>query len=184
MVVVKYALTKEDYANYYTYMTWDSPANKKKRLRYYVRQLVPVILFAAAFYYTGLFRRPGNFILLIAGFLVLTTFLSLIGMRANTVKLAEKLSEDPENSSIFLEGTLTATDTGLVLKDEVSETRYNWRGIIKKLESANYYFLFTSGVQAIIVPKRVFQHSLQKAEFEKLLGQHLSLEADLSSHLS
>jgi len=102
MITLNYALTKEDYVNYYTYVTWDAPENRKKRMIYYAKQVVPIVLFLTAFYYTGLFQRNSLFIMVIAGFLLLTTLLSLMGVRSNSVRLAEKVADDPANGSIFL----------------------------------------------------------------------------------
>lgn len=180
MISLKYAITKEDYANYYTYIVWDAPVNRKKRLRYYVRQIVPVIIFLLAFYYTGWFNRPGNFVLLIAGALLATALLSVFGVRTNMMKQANKVAENPENSSIFSPVTLTVNESGIVVKDELKEAKYQWGSIIKKLESQNYYFLFINAIQAIIIPKRVFNSAEEKSEFEKILSQYLSFDADVS----
>ena len=180
MVSLKYTITKEDYVNYYTYVEWDAPANRKKRNIYYGRQIVPIILFILAFYYTGLFQRNGNFILLIAGFLVLTMFLSVTGARTRIMKRAEQIADDPGNGSLFLESTLTASESGFSLKDEMTETKYQWKAFTKKLESKNYYFLFLNSIQALIVPKRIFTNNEQQSQFEKLLGQYLSFDADVS----
>ena len=179
MVSIKYTLSKDDYVHYYTYMWWDAPGRKKKRMIYYAKQLSPLLLFLVAFYYTGLFNRSGNFILLIFGLVVATTLLTFIGARNNTMKQAEKITGDPDNASIFLEVTCTVSDTGIALKNEQAESRWQWKAIIRKLESKNYYFLFINGIQAIIIPKRVFTSTEEKTEFERMLTQHLSFEAEV-----
>lgn len=180
MVSLRYALTKDDYSNYYTYVMWDAPVNKKKRVIYYTRQVMPLLIFLVAFYYTGLFNRPGNFILMIAGFFILTSFLAFFGVRNNMMKQGEKVANDPDNSSVFLNLEVTVSDTGLTVKDELKEVRYQWMAFIKKLESQNYYFLFHNSIQAIIIPKRVFRNAEEKTKFEKLLNQYLTFDADIS----
>ena len=180
MVSLRYAITKEDYVNYYAYVTWDAPGNAKKRLIYYARQILPILLFIFAFYYTGLFERNSKFILLIVGFLIATSLLSLIGVRTNAIRQAEKIADDPGNSSIFLEAVVVVNETGITVKDELMETKYQWKAFTKKLESQNYYFIFHNSIQALIIPKRVFNTTDQKLQFEKLLGQYISLEADVA----
>jgi hypothetical protein len=180
MVSLKFALTKEDYVNYFTYLRWDFPGNKKKRLLYYAKQLIPIIIFFSAFYYTGLFARPGKFILLIAGFMLITTLLSFIGIKSNTIKQAQKIAEDPENENIFLEATTVFSESGITTKNEMLETRIQWKGIQKKLENKSYYYLFINAMQAIIIPKRVFASAEEKLQFEKILTQYLSFDADVS----
>jgi hypothetical protein len=179
MITLQYAITKEDYVNYYTYVMWDAPENRRKRINYYIRQVVPIILFIAAFYFTGIFERNSKFILLILGFLFITSLLSLFGVRSNTLRQAEKVTSDPNNSSIFLEMSMNVSETGISTKDAMTETKYQWTSFIKKQESRDYYFLFTSSIQALIIPKRVFNHAEERIQFDKLLSQYLSFEAEI-----
>lgn len=179
MVSLQYALKKEDYINYYTYVMWDAPENRRKRIKYYTRQAIPIVLFIIAFYYTGIFERNSKFILLILGFIFLTSLLSLIGVRSNTLRQAEKVADDPGNSSLFLDSIMVISEAGIVTKDELTEIKYQWKAFIKKQESNEYYFLFLNSIQALIVPKRVFINAEQQSQFERLLSQHLSFDADI-----
>ena len=180
MVSVTYALTKKDYVSFYTYVMWDAPGNNRKRIIHYTRQLLPIILFLFAFYYTGLLQRNGKFILLITGFMAVTTLLSLTGIRSNTMKQGEKIAEDPGNSSLFLEQQLSVGEHGISLKDQLTEIRFQWKAIIKKSESKQYYFLFYNSIQAILIPKRVFRTADEKEQFDKLLTRYLTFDADVS----
>ena len=179
MLSLQYNITKEDYINYYSYVTWDAPENRKKRMIHYGRQLLPIIFFLFAFYYTGLFERNRFFILLIAGFLILTSVLSLLGIRSIIVKQATKIADNPANSSLFLTASLVISETGILLKDDLKEEKYQWRAFIKKQESGQCYFLFINAIQALIIPKRLFSSAEEKQLFEKLLQQHLSFDAEL-----
>jgi len=178
MISLNYSISKEDYINYYTYVLWDSPANRKKRLSYYTRQVIPLLLFIAAFYYTGIFERNSRFTLLIIGAIFLTSLFSFVGVRSNTLRRAQKIADDPGNSPIFQQFALDVSETGLSVKGALSETRYQWKAFIKKQETKDYYFLFTSGIQAMIIPKRIFNKD-ERMQFEKLLSQHLSFDAEI-----
>lgn len=179
MITLQYALTKEDYVNYYTYVSWDAPERKKKRFYYYIRQIIPIVLFIIAFYYTGIFERNSKFILLILAFIFLTSLLSLFNVRSNTVKQAEKVADDPGNSSIFLPISMIVSETGISTKDVLTETKFQWNAFIKKQESREYYFLFVSSMQALIIPKRIFNNADERIQFEKLLSQYLSFDAEI-----
>lgn len=179
MISLQYSITKEDYVNYYTYVTWDAPGNRKKRIYYYIRQLVPILFFIAAFYYTGIFERNSKFILIILGFIFVTVFLSVFNVRSNAMKRAEKITNDQGNSSIFQDVSMTVSETGITAKGISTETKYQWNAFIKKEESLAYYFLFTSSTQALIIPKRVFNNADERSQFEKLLAQQLSFDAEI-----
>ncbi len=178
MVSLKYTLLKEDYVNYYAYILWDAPGNRKKRILHYAKQLVPIGLFLFAFYYTGILDRSSRFVLLIMVAILITALLSLFGLRSIMLKQGKKIADDPGNSSIFLETQLLANESGIILKDSLKELRYGWAAFIRKEENAACYMLFTSSLQGIIIPKRVFDAN-EKAQFDKLLAQYLSFDADL-----
>ena len=178
MILLKYTITKEDYVNFYTYVLWDAPGNRNKRLLHYTRQLIPILLFTFAFYYTGIFQRSNTFVLVILGIILLTTALSLFGVRSNTVKQGYKIADDPNNSSLFQENTLLISETGITAKDPCKELIYSWKAFIKKQENKEYFFLFTSSLQGIIIPKRIFT-AAEKDQFVKLLSQQLSFDAEL-----
>lgn len=179
MITLQYSVTKEDYVNYYSYVMWDAPERRKKRINYYIRQAIPLLVFIVAFYYTGIFERSNTFILIFLGFIFLTSFLSLFNVRSNTVRQAEKVADNPDNSSIFLDTSVIISDTGIAVKTSFSETKFQWASFIKKQENRDYYFLFINAMQALIIPKRVFVHPEEKAQFEKMLSQHLSFDAEL-----
>lgn len=178
MLSLKYTLLKEEYVNYYAYVLWDAPGNRKKRMLHYAKQLVPIGLFLFAFYYTGILDRSSRFVLLIMAAILITALLSLFGLRSIILKQGKKIADDPGNSSFFRETELEANESGITLKDSHKELRYAWAAFTRKEENPACYMLFTSSLQGIIIPKRVFDAS-EKAQFDKLLAQNLSFEAEL-----
>lgn len=179
MLSVKFAITPEDYTEYYLYMTWDAPDRKKARLKYYLRQVLVNGGIILILFYTKVFRIDSYILYVYIGILTLITFLQILNGRINARKQAEKITGDEENRSFFLETTYDITDAGISRKDENTDTRYLWHAFVRKEETAQYYFLFTSGVQAIIFPKRVFKTAEERMQFEKLLSQHLSFDAEV-----
>jgi hypothetical protein len=178
MLTLQYALTKDDYNNYYTFVTWDAPGKQKKRGLYYLRQMGTIVLFTAVFFYTGLFDRSSIFAFIVISFILLTSVLSITGVRSSIIQQAKNISDDPENASIFIPTVVTISETGILLMDEFSERKYQWLAFTKKQENNDYYFLFYSSLEAIIIPKRVFKHSEQLL-FDGLLSRFLSFDAEL-----
>lgn len=179
MVALTYSISKDDYVRFYTYMMWDSPQNAPKRRRYYVRQVIPPLLFLLAFYYTGILERSTEFKLLIVVFLAGTTVMSLLSNRSNIQRNAEKIADDPANAPMFAQRTVQASDSGLLVTEPYTETRYRWQAFTRKLENDRYYYLFTDAMQAIIIPKKSFSDATSLDRFGKLLSQHLSLDAEI-----
>jgi hypothetical protein len=178
-MILKYAVTKEDYIEYYTYVSWDAPEQRKKKINYYLRQVIINGGLIALIFYTGVFSFHFWYMYLYLGVLLLTTVVQILSARNSVSKQAEKITSDANNASIFSEKTIEIDDSGILLKDEFTESKYCWEAFIKKQENNNYYFLFPSSVEAIIIPKRIFKLAEEKNRFEKLLTQHLSLDAEV-----
>jgi hypothetical protein len=178
MLTLRYSLTKEDYNNYYTFVTWDAPGRQKKRSLYYLRQMGTIVLFTGVFFYTGLFDRSSIFAFVVISVIVLTSVLSIAGVRTSIRQQASIISDDPENASVFLPTTVTISEAGILLHDEYSERKYQWPAFTKKQENNDYYFLFYSSLEAIIIPKRVFA-TAEKLLFEEMLLRFLSFDAEV-----
>lgn len=177
----RFSLTREDYVNYYTYVFWDAPENRRKRIWYYLRQAVPLLAFIFAFYYTGVFQRNDTFISIVIVLIIVTSGLSLFNVRGNTLRTAEKIANKKENASLFYEKLVEINDRGIFTKTDQVEINYLWPAFIRKNETPEYYFLFTSALYALIIPKKAFPTASEKMEFEKILLQHLSFQADFES---
>jgi len=175
-----FRLTREDFVTFYTYVFWDSPQNKRKRIWYYIRQFLPLLAFSLAFYYTGVFNRNDIFVFLVVILIIATTGLSLFNVRSNTQRAAERIAENKDNSTLFEDCIMEISELGIISKTNYSEMKYGWPAFIRKNETPEYYFLFTSAIHAIIIPKRAIPTPAQKLELEKLLLHHISFEADFS----
>ena len=178
-MILKYAVTKEDYIQYYTYVSWDAPEQKKKKINYYLRQVLINGGIIAIIFYTGFFSMHYWYMYIYLGILLLTTVFQIFSSRNSIATQAEKVTNDENNASIFSEKTVEIDDTGISLKDAVTESKFRWEAFVKKQENNHYYFLFTSSIEAIIIPKRIFKLAEEKSKFEKLLIQHLSLDAEV-----
>jgi len=178
-MILKYAVTKEDYIQYYTYVSWDAPEQKKKKVNYYLRQLLINGGVIAIVFYTGVFSFHSWYMYIYLGILLFTTLVQIFSARNNVAKQAEKVTSDENNASIFSEKIMEVDETGITIKDALCETRWKWEAFIKKQENDTYYFLFSNSIEALIVPKRIFKIAEEKSRFEKLLAQHLSLNAEV-----
>lgn len=179
MVSLKYSLTQDDYINYYLFMTWDAPGRKKGRLKYYLRQVLINSGVIAILFFTDIFRFNRTSLYIYVGVMLVITLMQIFNARLNVKKQAEKTAAAPGNQNFFLDLTIDISDAGVISKNEIAETKYRWPAFIKKEENNEYYFLFTSDVQALIFPKRVFKTGTDRQQFEKLLSQHLSFDAEV-----
>lgn len=179
MLSVKFAITPDDYTEYYLYIMWDAPDRKNARLKYYLKQVFVNAGIVMLLLYTQIFRMDSYMLYAYLGILAVITVLQILNGRISARKQAEKITEDEENKSFFLETNYDVTEEGITKKDENMETLYRWNAFVRKEETAQYYFLFTSAVQAVIFPKRVFKRVEERVQFEKMLLHHLSFDAEV-----
>ncbi len=160
-------------------MMWDAPERKKARLKYYARQVLINAGIIAILLYTQFFRSSSYTLVIYAVILAAITVLQLVSGRISAKKQAEKITANKDNRSFFLETTYDISDAGITRKDENIEASFKWSAFIRKEETNEYYFLFISSVQALIFPKRVFKTMEERKQFEKLLSQRLSFDAEV-----
>lgn len=86
--------------------------------------------------------------------------------------------QEPGNQHILDTSTILLTDQGITDKDNASESRYNWEAIVKKVETKDCFYLYTSSYHAILIPKRVLSTVEEQAELKRLLDQHLPLSSE------
>ncbi len=164
---------------YYLYMTWDAPDRKQARLKYYGRQVLVNGGIILVLFYSQLFRIDSMMLYIYIGILAFITILQIFNGRIIARKQGEKITKDDDNAFFFLETNYEISDAGIARKDANMETRYQWNAFVRKEETTQYYFLFISGIQAVIFPKRVFKTAEDKMQFEKLLSQYLSFDAEV-----
>ena len=181
MVSLHYTITKEDYISFYTHVFWEE--GKKKRRLNFLKQGGFLIIFLIVLYFAGGMGSFNSFSVAIYSLIFISTLLPLFSGRSSVVRSAEKITENPENSSLFTEHHFTATDASLHIKNIFAETTYSWNAIIKKTETDTHYFLFENSLQAIIIPKSACKSEEEKLALNKVLSRNLSLDAELNQIL-
>ena len=182
MVSLQYTITKEDYISFYTHVFWEEGKNKRKLN--YIKQGVFLLVFLIVLFFAGGLGSFSPISIIIYALIIITTILPLFSGRTSVVKSAERITDNPENSTLFTKYYLTATDAELIVKNIFSETNYAWNAIIKKTETDTHYFLFENSLQAIIIPKRACKSEEEKLALKKVLSRNLSLDAEFNQILN
>ena len=182
MVSLQYDITKEDYVSFYTFVFWEE--GKKKRRLNFLKQGIFLLLFLVILYFA---IGRGSFTTLsitIYALIFFSIILPIINGKNVIIKNAEKIAEDPENSTLFTYNYLTATDGNLFIKNKFVETKYFWNAIVKKSETETHYFLFENALQAIIIPKSACKTEEESLALSKVLSRNLSIDAEFNQILT
>jgi len=181
MITISYVFTKEDYLNYSYYVGWGQPGVKFNMIKTRVLSFILLLFLLINLdkKWNLDWRYIGAFISLLALFYILPLFL----VRYSLQKQVNKLSQNHMNEGMFTECTITFSEIGLLVKNDLGELNRKWKGVVKKSETKDYFFLFISSVQAVVIPKRVFKTKEEIEEFKKLLLKYLSFDAEIATHL-
>jgi hypothetical protein len=180
MLILKYALRPGDHYTFNYYRLWSDPALKRQRYAYYLR-----VIFYSAIGFALLHAatdRPVNVSTIIVYVVFVSIAILLVPslVKMNIRKQVNRLLKSPANRNLLGPSEVMISDAGIVLKDDTSENRYEWKAIIRKQETGDCYYLHINAMLVITIPKRVFSSETEKKEFDLYLSRNISLEAEFN----
>jgi hypothetical protein len=177
MVAFKFTLTEEEYFRYNYYTAWAAPRRKRYRILYFLKVIILygavalLYIIATNSHYVwidiSVFIITGSIYLMMIPFFVKRS----IGRKVNDI-----LSKE-ENQHVLDEAEIILSDTGIIDRDRLTESRYIWDAVVRHDETADSYYLYTNSYHAIVIPKRVIGDVSEQQEMERLLRTHLPLHA-------
>ncbi len=183
MLILKYNLTEEEYFDYNYYTSWAAPGKRGYRIRYYLRVFMLYGAIAALYIFTNHSHRV--YVDLVIFGVIATVYFLLVPFlikRSIRQRVRNTLAQ-PENRHVLEQSEVVLMDTGIIDKDNASESKYNWEAIVRKAETPGYYYLYTNSYHAIVIPKRVLRDSQERKELQRLFNEHLSLSSEFPDNL-
>lgn len=177
MISFKFRLTEEEYYQYNYYTAWAAPRRKRYRLLYFLRV---IILYGAVALLYVLATRSSLIWLDISVFLITgLTYLILIPffIKRSVKRRVSSILSKKENQHVLDESEIILSETGIVDRDTLSESRYDWDAIVHYAETSDSFYLYTNSYHAIVIPKRAIRDAAELKETERLFQTHLPLHA-------
>lgn len=179
MVIFQFRLTQEEYFQYNYFTAWSDPGKKSYRLKYFLRVFLLYGVVAALYILTSkshnLWVDTSVFVFTGAVYLLLVPLF----IRWSVKRRVRDILSRKENMHVLDEAEIQLTDTGILDKDTVSESRYEWDAIVRKAETEDSFYLYTNSYHAIVIPKRVIRNAAEKEETERLFNAHLPLSSEI-----
>lgn len=177
MISLKFMLTEEEYFRFNYYTAWADPRKKKYRIFHFLK--VIVLYGAVAVLYilaTGSRLIWIDISVFILTGLVYLFFIPFFIKKSVRRRVRDILSKK-ENQHILEISEIILSQSGIIDRDTVSESRYDWEAIVHHANTHDAFYLYTNSYHAIVIPKRVISTNEQQRELEQLLHSHLPLEA-------
>lgn len=179
MLVLRYSLTEEEYLDYNYFTAWTSPDKVAYRRKYYLQVMALYVAVAGLYILGNRNHSTGIDIAVFTGIGAIYFMLIPMLVRRSIKSRVKSVLSKPENHHVLNESEVTLTNTGILDKDTVSESRYDWDAIVRKAETALCYYLYTNSYHAIVIPKRIVKSS-EQGELTTMFNVYLPL----SSHHS
>jgi hypothetical protein len=179
MITLHYTLTKEDYVNFYLQVMWRSPEKRKRLIKNYI---VKALLYTGLLVFIKLSYNEDlldTYFVFSVAIILLLFIMPIFRMAELYKKQVERTLKNPLNANFFRATQVIFSDTGIFTKNEFTETTYQWKGIVKKEENKEYYFLYINSEHAILIPKRALTIASDKPALEKLFAEHISFNAEV-----
>lgn len=178
MLTLRYHLTEEEYFDYNFYTAWGAPDKKAYRIRYYLRVFALYAAIAGLYIFSK--HTEQIFIDFIIFGIIATVYFLLVPylIKRSIQRRVRTILTQPENQHILEEAEVVLMDTGIVDKDNASESKYSWEAVVKKAETPTSYYLYTNSYHAIVIPKRVLISTNDRKELERLFNQYLPLSSE------
>ncbi len=176
MITLQYALTKEDYENYYCMIYWDSPINKTKRSKEYAKTILLNTLLLIAILFWGIIKISNKYSwFLIAGF-GYTVYLQVKSARDKVKIKANQFISRKENAAFLQEVKYTFSENDIVSETPNEIKHISWNDIIRLEENDGYYIFLTTETTGIVLPKVHLNETNTKA-LSHLISEKISLDA-------
>jgi len=183
----KYKLTADDFAEFNVYTVWHAPWQKKNKIKFLLNSgfYVTISMFAGIII-TDKFlpTNKGNYFTSIAlalALLVIVIILIYLQEPYRIKNKAKKLVLADENNHILNQAELEITENGICNKDKDSLIYQKWESVIRFAITKDFFYLYTNSIQALIIPKRLFNSQKEIGEFDKFISERVSLASSFRS---
>lgn len=183
----RYTLTKEELVELTVYGQWRAPWQRKARRSTLIRLIVSaLVVFGFFIYYLQqVFPSKGTpYFLSCGGIALLYVCFTIIHWRNIPRHLKKKVLKEyhkEENQHILGESEVDFDDYGFTKTNAVGRSVHKWSAVMRFVATDRSFYFYINSLQALVVPKRIFQSPAEQAAFDKYVSAKVPLEASFRS---
>jgi hypothetical protein len=92
--------------------------------------------------------------------------------RKSTINRIKKMLSEGNNNALLGHQVVTLSPEGIFVKNQSAESKINWSTVDKVSENDKHVYLYTSSINALVIPKNCFQSEKEKQEFLEYVKKH------------
>ncbi len=85
--------------------------------------------------------------------------------RKSTIGRIRKMLSEGGNTALLGHQVISLSPEGIFVKNQAVESKIAWSTVGKIAENDKYVYLYTSSINALVIPKKCFQSDKEKQEF-------------------
>ena len=107
---------------------------------------------------------------ILAGVLVFVLYPQVA--RKSTINRIKKMLSEGNNNALLGRQVVSLSPEGIFVKNQTAESKINWSTVDKVTENDKHVYLYTSSINALVIPKNDFQSEKEKQEFLAYVNKH------------
>jgi hypothetical protein len=92
--------------------------------------------------------------------------------RKSTIKRIRKVLSEGNNNALLGRQVVSLSPEGVFIKNQAAESKFIWSAVDKIAENDKHVYLYTSSINALVIPKNCFQSEKEKQEFLEYINKY------------
>ena len=89
-----------------------------------------------------------------------------------TINRIKKMLSEGNNNALLGRQIVSLSPEGIFVKNQTAESKINWSTVDKVTENDKHIYLYTSSINALVIPKNGFRSEKEKQEFLAEVNKH------------
>lgn len=177
-----YELTRDDLAAFFEYHQRSSPAARRQRMGCLVVAFCALMILPVGILLTTDKPLPKTAIdiwPLLLGPLLFALF-AIPYLRWRTRQMSNRLLSEGQNKEFYGECELEAGEDALTETRPSGATTRNWTSVERVVTTPSHLFVYTSGIEAYVVPRRAFPNDSEFTAFVDAIRKRAGLDVRAS----
>lgn len=173
-----YELTRDDLAAFIEYHQRSSPAVRRQRTGCLAIAFCALMILPAGILLTTdkpLLETAVDIWPLLLGPTLFAIF-AIPYIRWRTRQMSNRLLSEGQNKEFYGECELEAGQEALTETRPSGSTIRNWTSVERVVTTPSHLFVYTSGIEAYVVPRRAFQHETEFRAFVDVICERSGVE--------
>ncbi len=169
---IEFERTIEDIIDFNLFHMTHSPSTKRQLLlmRVLTGALAAIPVFGIGYLLYHSINASTLVLSILAGFVAFAFYPQ--ANRQSTIKRINKMLSEGNNNTLLGHQVISLSPEGIYTKNPTTESKINWSAIGRVVESDAHVYLYTSSINALVIPKKCFRTEKERQDFLEYVNKY------------